>query len=101
MGGNNLHFWCKNSIKTYRKKVRDLLEFEQLQDNIISLRSTVELSVFVYISRDTKLFKLQTKYGLLILSTNRIEQKRIHHRNNFIRTLVLFSMLLIGRNQKT
>jgi hypothetical protein len=74
--GNNLRPWCKNSIKTYRKKVRDLSESEQLQNNIISLRSTVELSAFAYISRDTKLSELQTKYGSLILSTNRIEIKR-------------------------
>jgi len=73
--GNNLHPWFKNSIKAYRKKVRGLSKSEQLQNNIISLRSAVELSLFVYISRDTKLSKLQTKYGSLILSTNRNEIK--------------------------
>jgi hypothetical protein len=70
-----LHPWFKNSIKAYRKKVRGLSEFEQLQNNIISLRSAVELSLFVYISRDTKLSELQIKYGSLILSTNRNEIK--------------------------
>jgi hypothetical protein len=73
--GGNLHPWFKNSIKAYRKKVRGLSESEQLQNNIISLRSAVELSLFVYISRNTKLFKLQIKYGFLILSTNRNEIK--------------------------